>query len=68
MAGGFNAWTSEAAFLGEEKGLALVPPETGNYDVLDVDVSKAKGYDEVMVYSEDRSKWPEGLVDLQNVE
>ena len=23
MAGGFNAWTSEAAFLGEEKGLAL---------------------------------------------
>ncbi len=23
MAGGFNAWTSETAFLGEEKGLAL---------------------------------------------
>ena len=23
VAGGFNAWTSEAAFLGEEKGLAL---------------------------------------------
>jgi hypothetical protein len=23
VAGGFNAWTSEAAFLGEEKGVAL---------------------------------------------
>ncbi len=52
----------------EEAGLALVPPETGDYDGLDVDVSKTKGYDEVMVYSNDRSQWPEGLVDLQNVE
>ncbi|MBD3325862.1 substrate-binding domain-containing protein [candidate division KSB3 bacterium] len=52
----------------EEEGLALVPPETGNYDGLDVDVSQAKGYDEVMVYSDDRSQWPEGIVDLQNVE
>ncbi len=49
----------------EEHDLALVPPETGDYDVLTIDLTGVKGYDEVMAYSATRVM-PEGIYDLQN--
>ena len=49
----------------EEHNLALVPPETGNFDELTVDISSWPGYDEIMRYTEE-GVWPEGIYDLQN--
>ena len=43
VAGGFNAWTSEAAFLGEEKGLALFEGVTSVETALTVAYSLEAG-------------------------
>ncbi len=43
MAGGFNAWTSQAAFLGEEKGLALFDGVTSVENALAVAYSLEAG-------------------------
>jgi len=43
VAGGFNAWTSEAAFLGEEKGLALFDGVTSVENALAVAYSLEAG-------------------------
>lgn len=49
-----------------DHGLALIPPETGDYDKLAFDLSKTKGYAEVMEYSRS-GKVPAGITDLLNV-
>ena len=43
VAGGFNAWTSEAAFMGEEKGLALFDGATSVENALAVAYSLEAG-------------------------
>jgi ABC-type sugar transport system substrate-binding protein len=48
------------------KNLALVPPESGNYDDLAIDLTKTQGYDEIMEYSRTR-QMPRGITDRQNV-
>jgi ABC-type sugar transport system substrate-binding protein len=47
------------------RNLVLVPPESGNYPELTLDLTKTKGYDIVMEYSKTR-KMPAGIYDLQN--
>jgi ABC-type sugar transport system substrate-binding protein len=49
----------------EERELALIPPETGDYDGLCVDISKTRGYEEVLEYSDTRI-FPKDIYDLQN--
>ncbi len=46
VAGGFNAWTSETAFLGEEKGLALFDGVTSVENALAVAYSLEEGLKE----------------------
>ena len=48
-----------------ERDLALVPPETGDYETLTIDLTGLKGYEEVMNYSQTRVM-PAGIYDLQN--
>ena len=49
----------------EEHKLALLPPETGNYDQLYFDVSKVQGYSDVVEYSKSGAV-PKDIKDLQN--
>lgn len=51
----------------EDRGLDLVPPESGNYDTLVVEIENLPGYDEVLEYTKTR-EIPEGITDLQNFE
>lgn len=48
-----------------DRDLALVPPESGDYEGLTIDLTTAKGYAEVIKYSQSR-EFPEGIYDLQN--
>ena len=49
----------------EAHKLALIPPETGDFAGLTVDISNWKGYEDVMIYTESKVI-PEDVVDLQN--
>jgi ABC-type sugar transport system substrate-binding protein len=49
----------------KERDLALIPPETGDYDELHVDLRGIKGYEEVLTYSRTKVV-PSEIVDLQN--
>jgi ABC-type sugar transport system substrate-binding protein len=49
----------------EDHKLALIPPETGDYDQLYFDVSKVQGYSDVVDYSKS-GEVPKDIYDLQN--
>ena len=49
----------------EKNGLALLPPETGDFEGLTVDITSWKGYSDIQEYSKTR-ELPEGIYDLQN--
>ncbi len=52
----------------EDRKLALVPPESGNYDELSLDASKLPGYQDLVKYFESNRKvFPPGVTQLQNV-
>jgi ABC-type sugar transport system substrate-binding protein len=51
----------------EDRKLALVPPESGNYDELSLDASKLPGYKDLVAYFEsNRRVFPPGMTELQN--
>jgi ABC-type sugar transport system substrate-binding protein len=49
----------------QDQKLPLIPPETGDYEQLYFDVSKVKGYDDVIAYLK-AGEVPKDIYDLQN--
>ncbi|NLB54348.1 MAG: substrate-binding domain-containing protein [Lentisphaerae bacterium] len=49
----------------KEKNLALIPPEAGNFEELKVDLTKYKGYEDMLEYTKTKVI-PSSIVDLQN--
>ncbi len=53
----------------EDRKLALVPPESGNYDELSLDASKLPGYQDLVKYFDSNRKvFPPGVTQLQNLQ
>ncbi|MCR4425077.1 MAG: substrate-binding domain-containing protein [Firmicutes bacterium] len=50
----------------KDKRLALIPPEAGDFEALTVDLTRWKGYEDVMEYTRTRT-FPKGIKDLQNM-
>jgi ribose transport system substrate-binding protein len=50
----------------KDRKLALIPPEAGDFEALTVDLTRWKGYEDVMEYTKTRV-FPNDITDLQNV-